>query len=497
MKTNKLLAAGALALSMAMTPVASLINSMPIMADEVAQSGTISVKEGDTHTYSVYQIFTGTLGANNSLSNIKWGSNAAASYSQGENVPDSVIEELLNNSSSTDKEKLNVIEKYVNLTGTAYGTVSASSSLTNVPAGYYLIKESGKVTGTDAATLFITKVVGNVTIDPKKDVPKLEKKVQDTNDTTGVTSAWIDSADYDFGDQVPFQLTASLPSNYGDYSTYKLVFTDTYDTSAFEYVTNSLTVKSGDNDITQYADISTNTAGKIVVTIDDLKTVDTTATSSTKVVVSYKATLKTTAALGKTQNNQNTAYLEFSNNPNTSGDGDMGKTPEDTVRVFTFEVDVTKTDNENNALNGAGFTLFKKMKNPDPNGQPIETQIGQEIKPQAGNKFEFKGLDDGDYVLKETTVPSGYTKAADLEFTITATHDGNSANPQLTKIEISNNKFAVEDNTGLITTTVVNSREGNLPETGGMGTTMIYGVGAVMVAGAAVFYVTNKRTRKD
>ena len=46
-------------------------------------------------------------------------------------------------------------------------------------------------------------------------------------------------------------------------------------------------------------------------------------------------------------------------------------------------------------------------------------------------------------------------------------------------------------------TTVVNKQTGALPETGGMGTTMIYGVGAVMVAGAAVFYVTNKRTRKD
>ncbi len=44
---------------------------------------------------------------------------------------------------------------------------------------------------------------------------------------------------------------------------------------------------------------------------------------------------------------------------------------------------------------------------------------------------------------------------------------------------------------------IVNTKGPQLPETGGMGTTMIYGVGAVMVAGAAVFYVTNKRTRKD
>lgn len=63
MKTNKLIAAGAMALSMAMTPVASLINAMPVAAEEVtpATTGTISVQQGDTHTYSVYQIFTGDL----------------------------------------------------------------------------------------------------------------------------------------------------------------------------------------------------------------------------------------------------------------------------------------------------------------------------------------------------------------------------------------------------------------------------------------------------
>ncbi len=65
-----------------------------------------------------------------------------------------------------------------------------------------------------------------MTISPKSDVPSFEKKVKDTNDTTGDTSDWQDSADYDVNDKVPFQLKANLPSNYADYKTYYLAFHD-------------------------------------------------------------------------------------------------------------------------------------------------------------------------------------------------------------------------------------------------------------------------------
>ena len=70
------------------------------------------------------------------------------------------------------------------------------------------------MSGNDANTLYITRVVGDVTISPKSDVPSFQKKVKDTNDTTGDTTGWQDSADYDIGDKVPFQLKATLPSNY-------------------------------------------------------------------------------------------------------------------------------------------------------------------------------------------------------------------------------------------------------------------------------------------
>ena len=58
--------------------------------------------------------------------------------------------------------------------------------------------------------------------------------------------------------------------------------------------------------------------------------------------------------------NPNKVYLEFSNNPNSGGEGDTGKTPEDKVIVFTYELDVTKVDGEDadTKLKDAEFKLY-------------------------------------------------------------------------------------------------------------------------------------------
>ncbi len=90
------------------------------------------------------------------------------------------------------------------------------------------------------------------------------------------------------------------------------------------------------------------------VIITDLKQVSVTATASSKITVEYSATLNDNAEIGST-GNPNTAYLEFSNNP--YGDG-TGKTTEDKVIVFTYEIDVNKVDESGAALSGAGITLY-------------------------------------------------------------------------------------------------------------------------------------------
>ena len=86
---------------------------------------------------------------------------------------------------------------------------------------------------------------------------------------------------------------------------------------------------------------------------------------------------------------------------------------------------------------------------------------------------EFKGLKDGTYTLEESTVPEGYNKAADETITIAA-NDTSEKNLNQTK-------------------TIKNESGAVLPSTGGIGTTIFYTVGAILVIGAGVLMFTRRR----
>ncbi|MBQ2690571.1 MAG: LPXTG cell wall anchor domain-containing protein, partial [Clostridia bacterium] len=103
---------------------------------------------------------------------------------------------------------------------------------------------------------------------------------------------------------------------------------------------------------------------------------------------------------------------------------------------------------------------------------------------------------DGDYKLVEITTPAGYNTIQDIEFTITAEHEVLADNPQLTKLE-GGDKFKGEVSTGILTGKVVNETGNVLPETGGIGTTIFYALGAVMVIGAGVLLIAKKRMSNE
>ena len=67
-------------------------------------------------------------------------------------------------------------------------------------------------------------------VESRTSVPTVEKNLKDINDTTGETTGWQDSADYDINDSVPFQLTATLPDNLASYDEYYLELSDTLST---------------------------------------------------------------------------------------------------------------------------------------------------------------------------------------------------------------------------------------------------------------------------
>lgn len=461
----------------------------------------ITVPPTDTHTYSVYQVFTGDL-SNGTLSNIKAGQNFNKNNTASKSAADAAAE-IAQGTYANNTEKLAAITPYVDLTGTAFGEVSANTAL-SAPAGYYLLKDKDAVTGDDAATLFIVQVNGPVTVNRKADKPTFEKKVKDVNDSTGDKSDWQDSADYDVNDEVPFQLTATLPTNEADfaaYKTYKLVFHD-QQSAGLTFNKNSVVVKYGDQTLgtgSYTLETPATDNDTFDITITDAKTVKAadgsaiTVAAGGKFTVEYTSTLNENAVIGAA-GNPNEASLEFSNNPNVGGEGNTGKTPTDKVIVFTYQLDINKTFNggtpDDNDL--PEFTLYKF----DSATNDYTTNVGKvDITKTADGKYtaSFKRVDDGKYKLVETRTPAGFNTADPTLFDITAEHDVESDNPQLTVLKI--NTTAGNTTAGTVVADVVNQRGSNLPSTGGMGTVLLYvaGIAVFVLAGATLVMALRRR----
>lgn len=487
---------GALALSVVMVLAMSVF---AFAAEGNGTSYTITAPDND-HTYEIYQIFTGDLSEDGTtLSNVKWGENGTGT--KGEAVAQNILDELAAVNSKTDAEKLAVIEKYTTLQNPV-ATITKKATYEAV-AGYYLIKDK-TVSGNDVATTYIVKVVGNVKIAPKGDVPSFEKKIKDTNDTTGTTSEWQDSADYDIGDEVPFKLEGTVASNYADYKQYYFAFHDVEETG-LTFTESSVKVYVDGKEITEGYRIVTNTTDNCTfeVIFDNLKSVSGVKGGS-KITVEYTSKLNENATIGQ-PGNINKAQLEFSNNPNQEQQGeqkpDTGKTPWDNVIVFTYKVVVNKYKNEvadGNKLTGAEFTLEKVLKN----GSKQTVKV---VKSEDGTSFEFKGLDDGDYILTETKTPDGYNSIDPIKFTVNADHtitwdveDGtDTRNTVLTSLNGSAEKgeitFTANSDKSELATNVVNKKGSTLPSTGGIGTTIFYVIGGILMVGAAVLLITKRR----
>ena len=447
------------------------------------------------HTFEVYQIFTGDL-SEGILSNVQWGNGVSE---EGQTALGDAAAKAEALAKSTDslaaKTFAEDLQTYLQNGTEKEVAANQTESIEGLAAGYYLVKDkaSSQNKTNGAYTSYILKVVKDTTAATKLDVPTVEKKVQDKNDSTNETSGWQDSADYDIGDDVPYQITGSMPANIGDYTSYKYVFTDTM-SKGLTFKTGSAKIMIGTTDVTEKftENVTTNDDGSIVTwTCDNLKTAGVELTPATKVVVTYKATLNTNAVIGSA-GNPNEVNLTYSNNPNNGGEGETGKTPNDKNIVFTYKAVVNKVDQEQKSLKGAGFTLQKKV-----NGEYTDVKS---ITAGEATTFEFTGLDDGKYKLIESTTPDGYNTITPIEFTITAEHDTTKDEPAL--ISLSGNAttgeatFAPDKAAGSLTTEVVNKKGSTLPETGGMGTTLLYAVGGVLVALAAAYIIISKKHEK-
>ena len=440
------------------------------------------------------------------------------------------------------------------LTATVAGTATAPNDdgnyiIQGLPAGYYLVKDQdGSLEGdADTATDYIVQVLGNVTMDPKdSDIPTVLKKVYDEEfaviDGAGTYgTGYNDVADWDIGDRVPFKLIAAVPQNIDSYEEYTFIFHDTLSAgltldrdSLHVYVTETTDANINEFDpqaATLYTVSEVAENGTFTVTIPNIKALNSHDHAANFIIVAYDAILNANAEIGL-DGNPNSVSLEFSNDPN--GDG-LGRTAEDTVIVFTYGLDGTKVDGKTQAaLQNAKFVLLNGAKTEAAmveNGKvkgwvkvATEAAAGDVQMPgtyeewverygdqnviltsAADGTFKIAGLDDGTYFLREIQAPNGYNLLEeDVQLVITATTaNGQAWNSGIAADALTGLTIAVDNgdaqdgvlDTGIVEVTVENNQGATLPETGGMGTTLFYIIGGLLVVGAGILLVVRIRMK--
>jgi LPXTG-motif cell wall-anchored protein len=99
------------------------------------------------------------------------------------------------------------------------------------------------------------------------------------------------------------------------------------------------------------------------------------------------------------------------------------------------------------------------------------------------------GLGEGHYTLTETTTPAGYNTMDPISFDITFDADNTTFKTSRTDLPVSSD--------GTISTIILNHAGGTLPHTGGIGTTIFYVVGSIMLLGAGILFITKKRMGRE
>ena len=304
--------------------------------------------------------------------------------------------------------------------------------------------------------------------------------VKEKNDGTTLTKD-ASRASASIGDTVSFTITLTVQKNSnGEIENSYLVHDEmdaglTFDLSSVKVFWNATGL--ADNKFTVKQNCDDNCTFEVKISeIEDLKEHD-------KIVITYDATLNEKANIGAV-GNTNKAWLVNSYKAET--------------KTYTYQFDLVKIDNEGKLLGGATFELYDAktggekiplIEDKDSDSYRVATDIEAAVEGfqsaviEAG-KVTIKGLGNGTYWLEEVEAPNGYNKLDDrVGFTI--------ANENLTAIR-------ENDESGWTGGVQVINKTGNeLPSTGGIGTTIFYVVGGVLVVGAGVLLVTRKRMNAE
>ena len=366
-------------------------------------------------------------------------------------------------------ESLTAIANYVagdTPIATVTATGSANAVAKNIPNGYYYITTS---TGT---VVTIDSTNPNATVEDKTTAPVVTKVISAASsfDADGKKAL------AQVGTDVEYTATIKVGAGAKGY-----VFHDVMEIG-FTYNKDVKLSIDGTTIGPENYTVGKEGSDTFTITIKD-EYIKTLAKDS---LITVKYSAKVNGDTLTTDPAENTAYVSYGD-PSSNN-----KTPEAKTAVYNAKFTVTKQDGDNQPLAGAGFVVSRQVKDTT-EGAAENATVTQYYRLDAGvvswvtdiaaateytsdaegKVTAFTGLANGEYTLIEKTVPAGYNKAADVNFTVAAN-----------TYEAEN----LEQNA-----TVVNQVGSTLPSTGGMGTTIFYILGGLLTVGALVLLVTKKR----
>lgn len=439
---------------------------------------------------------------------------------------------------------------------TAVNAVDGSVKFSGLGYGYYLTDEVTAVQDThSAASLILTNTANpNAQVNIKSDYPTLIKKINEDDNNVG----WNDIGDYEIGQTVPYYHDTYVPDMNG-YQTYKMIFHDKMDNAlTFNKDSVSITISSNKKSYTlksnEFKVVENSGEDTFYAEIPDLKAIvdkqfpegmnNNENTYGQSVRLNYNATLNDNASTRTGRAGfENAVRLEYSNNPDSDGNGSTGTTPWDTVVCFTYKINGLKINNHNKLLKDAKFRLYSDAEctnevyvKESPNGYVVinRDSLGGtdhtggtrpsdavEMASDAKGVFTILGLDQGTYYLKETDSPAGYRELQDpIVITIkpTFTDERNNYNAgegatekTLQKLEAtahvkeflngaykeSDTNLKTDVTDGSANITVVNYVGTKLPITGSNLTMICLGAGTITVVGALALNKKRKKANKD
>ena len=348
---------------------------------------------------------------------------------------------------------------------------------TGLDLGYYAIDTS---LGTMCA---LTNTNSDFTATEKNEKPDIDKFVQEDSEMAQADEGWGKVNDADIDQKVNYKSTITV-----GYGATNYVMHDTMEAGLT--FNNDVVVKLANGNVVDAANYTVVYPAKDGHTFDVVFNNDFIAglDKGTQFTVYYSATLNENANI-VVDGNDNTVKLSY-------GEDSTWETAEHKTTTYTWKMDVLKYTMDGDKkieLAGAKFQLLDKDGNvisfTEVAGTAVPTYkvdaegTVTEITTDAKGKFELVGLDEGSYKLHETEAPAGYNKlAADLDVIITSTYDEAALTASYKINAADPATIEVENKTGSL-----------LPETGGIGTTIFYVVGGLLMAAAFILLVSKKR----